>query len=229
MRKGYILRLYPYYDIDLLMLAQDPNTKFSSICKQALKAYVRGYDYKIDSIKPTTESGSGLKAEKRRLDICIKFDSFKDRDILDFLNTVNKGYKNLFIKNLLRAYMGGIDLSIFFYKYNNKKVIISENDRENAISQENLATKTNTLDEQPPIPTKTASPSVEIAQSKVENKRIVSEEILEQPRKQPEAESITFGGETENISNANNLQESSEQTTKSNNMLDSFLDSTSLF
>ena len=100
MRKGYILRLYPYFDIDLLVMAQDPSTKFSHICKEALKAYVRGNEYSIKRIKPSADIGRGLIAEKHRLDVCIKFDSYKDKDILDFLDNVKKGYKNMFIKNL---------------------------------------------------------------------------------------------------------------------------------
>ena len=126
MRKGYILRLYPYFDIDLLVMAQDPSTKFSHICKEALKAYVRGNEYSIKRIKPSADIGRGLIAEKHRLDVCIKFDSYKDKDILDFLDNVKKGYKNMFIKNLVRCYMGGIDLTIFVRGENKYEVLLEE-------------------------------------------------------------------------------------------------------
>ena len=64
MRKGYILRLYPYFDIDLLVMAQDPTTKFSHICKEALKAYVRGHEYSIERINPDVDCGRGLIQKK---------------------------------------------------------------------------------------------------------------------------------------------------------------------
>ena len=126
MRKGYILRLYPYFDIDLLVMAQDPTTKFSHICKEALKAYVRGHEYSIERITPDVDCGRGLIAEKRRLDVCIKFDIYKDKDILEFLDTVKTGYKNIFIKNLIRSYMGGIDLNIFVKNQKQYKVLLDD-------------------------------------------------------------------------------------------------------
>ena len=238
MRKGYILRLYPYFDIDLLVMAQDPSTKFSHICKEALKAYVRGNEYSIKRIKPSADIGRGLIAEKHRLDVCIKFDSYKDKDILDFLDNVKKGYKNMFIKNLVRCYMGGIDLTIFVRGENKSEVLLEESSQIYVSHVVNEAgfKKDNTPDvsaecipeQDDYISEKNKQPA--FAEQKHEEKKIL---VRDDETVVTENESETVNSEdvpnAEVINNLQQIEVSEEEESKQNSVFDDFLSNTSLY
>ena len=238
MRKGYILRLYPYFDIDLLVMAQDPSTKFSHICKEALKAYVRGNEYSIKRIKPSADIGRGLIAEKHRLDVCIKFDSHKDKDILDFLDNVKKGYKNMFIKNLVRCYMGGIDLTIFVRGENKYEVLLEEFSQIYVSHVVNEAgfKKDNTPDvsaecipeQDDYISEKNKQPA--FAEQKQEEKKIpVRDDEIVVTENKSESENSEAVPNAEVINNMQQIEVSEEEESKRNSVFDDFLSNTSLY
>lgn len=112
---GFVLRLYPFFDVDLLKLKNTPGVKFSTLCKDVLRAYVSGQGLKlpVSDIDLNTD-GTGLIGEKKYADIYIRFNPVKDKELIDLLNNIVPGYKRQFIKNLLRVYIGKINLSGYF-------------------------------------------------------------------------------------------------------------------
>lgn len=224
MRKGYTLRLYPFFDLDLLLIAQDPDTHFSSICKKALRAYINGEEYSIERIIPTADSGSGLCAEKRSMNICIKFDSYKDKDILDFLDTVNKGYKNQFIKNLLRVYMGGIDLSIFFLKGEQKPVILSEKKADKVLEKREIIQENSTKEVPETIPTECEKLETDKSQNNNAEIKTNHETGMENEKYEPEI----IKSDMSNLNETENT-ESQQNNDIPDNMFDSFLENTALY
>ena len=98
------VKLYYYHDIDLISLYRSECVNFPDATKKALKAYAEGKAYKIKV---------GEKKEKRTHEIYKKCFHYyitlyegKDDEIIDLLKNVSFGYRNNFIKTILRHYIG---------------------------------------------------------------------------------------------------------------------------
>lgn len=98
------VKLYYYHDIDLVSIYRSADISFPDATKKALKAYAEGKAFKIKV---------GEKKEKRTHEIykkCfhyyIALNEEKDKEIIELLNNITFGYRNNFIKTVLRHYLG---------------------------------------------------------------------------------------------------------------------------
>ena len=98
------VKLYYYHDIDLVSIYRSADISFPDATTKALKAYAEGKAFKIKV---------GEKKEKRTHEIykkCfhyyIALNEEKDKEIIELLNNITFGYRNNFIKTVLRHYLG---------------------------------------------------------------------------------------------------------------------------
>lgn len=98
------VKLYYYHDIDLVSIYRSADISFPDATKKALKAYAEGKAFKIKV---------GEKKDKRTHEIykkCfhyyIALNEEKDKEIIELLNNITFGYRNNFIKTVLRHYLG---------------------------------------------------------------------------------------------------------------------------
>ena len=98
------VKLYYYHDIDLVSIYRSADISFPDATKKALKAYAEGKAFKIKV---------GEKKEKRTHEIykkCfhyyIALNEEKDKEIIELLSNITFGYRNNFIKTVLRHYLG---------------------------------------------------------------------------------------------------------------------------
>ena len=98
------VKLYYYHDIDLVSIYRSADISFPDATKKALKAYAEGKAFKIKV---------GEKKEKKTHEIykkCfhyyIALNEEKDKEIIELLNNITFGYRNNFIKTVLRHYLG---------------------------------------------------------------------------------------------------------------------------
>lgn len=94
------IRLYFYHDLDLVSLYREGRISISKFVKYALNAFARK-----DYTKFETGSKKCEKAAKPVYMFNIVLDEKKDKDAIDLLNKIANGYRNNFIKQLLRLYL----------------------------------------------------------------------------------------------------------------------------
>lgn len=108
----FTMRIYRMHDLDIIMLLKASDIAFGKTLKQVLKSYIQGNVYRIDV------SGHWKDIEPRDLPnevfYGLKLNEEKDADIIQLLNQMTDGYKNSFIKHVLRMYTEPFALSCFY-------------------------------------------------------------------------------------------------------------------
>ena len=117
------MRLYRQHDMDLVGLYKTEGFKFQKQVKAALKAYVRNETYKIEQPKnPVIKKGYVAKVTL----LHIYLDNKEDADVINTLNTIRVGYKNAFLKAIVRKYLDYEPLDA--YKNRNDLIFNMEED-----------------------------------------------------------------------------------------------------
>lgn len=106
------VRLYWQHDLDLLALHESPGLpSFSIICKEALSAYVRNTPYKIfvpDKVYFTKYVDSKS--------FTLFLNPKTEQDLIDFLNSVEYGFRCNVLKQIVRGYMNHSFIAPYFAK-----------------------------------------------------------------------------------------------------------------
>lgn len=95
-----IVRLYRQHDLDLIALHKNKDFCLTTAIRKSLDAYVNKKQLSI--LAPNS-----ILEEKvpRQIQIIVRFDDHKDAKAIEWIKTIKSGYRNSFIKNLLRGYL----------------------------------------------------------------------------------------------------------------------------
>lgn len=96
------VRLYRMHDYDLMSLKYTKSICFSAMIKSILKSYAEGNMYNVEIPIPTQKNVKELPYITQTQ---FKLDEVKDKVVIDMLNHIKDGYRNNFIKNLVRQYL----------------------------------------------------------------------------------------------------------------------------
>ena len=106
------LRLYRQHDLDLVALYRHKGFYFSKAVKQMIVAYANGSEYTPPEIDPGDIS-SGLVATSVTYHITLDENDPQEAAAIDLLKDIKYGYRNSFIKALVRTYMGVLPLHAY--------------------------------------------------------------------------------------------------------------------
>lgn len=94
------VRLYHYHDLDLASLYREGRLSVSKAAKIALNSFAQKKYFIMEAKEKKVE-----KVAKPVYMFNIVLNEKKDRDAIELLNKIEKGYRNNFIKQLLRLYL----------------------------------------------------------------------------------------------------------------------------
>lgn len=129
------VRLYWQHDLDLLALHESPGSpSFSTICKEALTAYVRNTPYTIfvpDKVyfKKYVDSKSFV----------IVLSPETEQDLIDFLDSVEYGFRCNVLKQIVRGYMEHSFIAPYFIK---STIKVKSRVHRNKVKNDSSASKT---------------------------------------------------------------------------------------
>lgn len=108
-----IFRLYRQFDIDLLYLYSAAKDYFDDdigvFIKKAIRAFIRGKKQLGPDATSAWTSGAILNGSvpqlKKRLQFHVMFSAKDDADILRWIDSISKGYRNHAVKEVVRWYI----------------------------------------------------------------------------------------------------------------------------
>lgn len=98
----YTVRFYRAHDMDIIFLALTRDFDVMRAIYSAATAFSHGQAFVIEIPPPETDSLPQMKYSYRHM-LCLDRD--KDSDLISLLERVRPGYRNSFLKNLLRLYL----------------------------------------------------------------------------------------------------------------------------
>lgn len=110
------LRLYRIHDYDLYILYLSKHFDFTRAVKDALFAYYNG---EMANIRVTERDIVYPKNPKKLISTIITFNEHTESDIIDLIFSVEKGNRNMFIKNVVRKNLSGME-NFYFDKQETK-------------------------------------------------------------------------------------------------------------
>lgn len=117
------MRLYRQHDMDLVGLYRTEGFKFQKQVKAALKAHARNEEYRIEQPKsPKIKEGYVPKTVLMH----IYLDNTNDIEAITVLKTIRVGYRNAFLKAIVRKYLDTEPLDA--YKQRNDLIFNAEED-----------------------------------------------------------------------------------------------------
>lgn len=105
--KKITMRLHKIHDLDLISLYKNPEYSLEDILITALRAFIHNepvYFY-VPSLYPMN-----LSVIPNSIMLHLSLDEEKDEDIIEFLSHVKEGYRNSFLKNMVRGCMVGSNI-----------------------------------------------------------------------------------------------------------------------
>lgn len=130
------VRLYKLHDYDLIYLYKNLHYPIKDAMKRALTAYVRDEPVFFDF--PITEVSADQLETIKRAQFHIILDDETDSDIIEYLSSLKRFYRNSFLKNLLRGYLTGP----VAYIYENQPDIETSKKRSDSIKDSMLGIET---------------------------------------------------------------------------------------
>lgn len=103
------VKLYSYHDIDLVSLYKTGQVLFPETTKQVLNSYARKEVYRIQLLEPNQHKISKYPSENYRkfYHYHILLNEKSDADAIKLLKSITPGFRNNFIKAILRQYLCG--------------------------------------------------------------------------------------------------------------------------
>ena len=104
------IKLYSYHDLDLVSLYKTGRIAFPETTRQVLNSYARKEVYKVRPL-PLNENRAAKYPQKmyrKFYHYHVDLDSKEDADAIRLMRTITAGYRNNFIKSVLRQYLCGI-------------------------------------------------------------------------------------------------------------------------
>lgn len=98
----YTIRLYRIHDLDLITFIETHEFNIVKAIYSSLGAFSKGEHFVIE-VPPKRKSA--MPNLKRVYQKPLYLDTDKDRNAIEILNKIEKGYRNNFLKNLLRLYL----------------------------------------------------------------------------------------------------------------------------
>lgn len=98
----YYLRLYKPHDLDLIMYYAKYKFNIAGAAYKCGKAFCKG-DFFVIKFPPTRKTP--LRTNKKIFTYVLKLDENRDEELIRLLNKIAPGYRNNFLKNLLRLYL----------------------------------------------------------------------------------------------------------------------------
>lgn len=105
------IRLYKRQDLDLIELYQNPNFSLSKAIRLALDAYVHNKSILI--ALPEVDKSISQSKPPDKIQFHIMLQEENDRENILFLKNIISGYRNVFLKQLVRCYLMGINIQYF--------------------------------------------------------------------------------------------------------------------
>ena len=99
------IRLYRQHDLDLIALFLQTETFLPSFAKGCIKMFAAGK--KEYFIMPKIESIPNDSQIHNHYQMTLYFDTIEDVRAIALLESIRDGYKNGFVKNVIRSYMYG--------------------------------------------------------------------------------------------------------------------------
>lgn len=97
------MRLYRAHDLDLMYMRALMGKNISTVVKEALLAYVRKTPTERIEIDPTAQLLVTKVAKNTQFHVYLSQKT--DADIIAYIQTIKKGYRNSALKNILRSYL----------------------------------------------------------------------------------------------------------------------------
>lgn len=104
------IKLYSYHDLDLVSLYKTGRIAFPETTRQVLNSYARKEVYKVRPL-PLNENRAAKYPQKmyrKFYHYHVDLDNKEDADAIRLMRTITDGYRNNFIKSVLRQYLCGI-------------------------------------------------------------------------------------------------------------------------
>ena len=104
------IKLYSYHDLDLVSLYKTGRIAFPETTRQVLNSYARKEVYKVRPL-PLNENRAAKYPQKmyrKFYHYHVDLESKEDADAIRLMRTITDGYRNNFIKSVLRQYLCGI-------------------------------------------------------------------------------------------------------------------------
>ena len=102
------VKLYFFHDLDLVSLYKAGRISFPETTRQILNAYARKEAYKV-KLHPVNEKRLKkypLESYRKFFHYHITLDAREDADAIALLKRITPGYRNNFIKSVLRQFIG---------------------------------------------------------------------------------------------------------------------------
>lgn len=98
------MRLYRQHDLDLIYIyRQKKEFKFSKTLKYILNNYQFGYEQRLSHVNVCNVKPEDFPHESIQLHLYLS--EQKDSNAIQTLKSIKRGYRNSFLKNLLRHYI----------------------------------------------------------------------------------------------------------------------------
>lgn len=103
------VKLYSYHDMDLVSLYKTGQVSFPETTRQILNSYANKEAYKVRLLETNTKRLSRYPSDSYRkyYHYHVVLDKNDDRDAVRLLKRITPGYRNNFIKAILRQYLCG--------------------------------------------------------------------------------------------------------------------------
>ena len=104
-----ILRLYRMHDYDIMLLKYNRHINFSRTVRSMLRSFADNKIYNIDYSEVVYDIDPKNIPYKSQL--VINFDEEKDKKVIEMLLNIKDGYRNSFIRDVIRLYMSTFFIS----------------------------------------------------------------------------------------------------------------------
>lgn len=104
------IKLYSYHDLDLVSLYKTGRIAFPETTRQVLNSYARKEVYKV-RLLPLNEDRAAKYPQKmyrKFYHYHVDLDEVEDADAIRLIKMITEGYRNNFIKSVLRQYLCGV-------------------------------------------------------------------------------------------------------------------------
>lgn len=112
-KQRFIIRLYRQFDLDLIYLFdfyKRQNIEIQAQIKGILREYINGSDMgepeRILCENACHPYPVPTLSLKRKIQFHILLDYEKDKDIVEWIDTITLGYRNTCVKNIIRSHLG---------------------------------------------------------------------------------------------------------------------------
>ena len=103
------LRLYRIHDYDLYRVYYTKHIDFQHVVRQSLRYYINGENTTI----PVGQLDPLPDNVRVSMPVTLTLKDNRDADIIDFISKVTDRLRNLFIKNIVRSYLEGLEVLYF--------------------------------------------------------------------------------------------------------------------